>query len=245
MTSFKTLTAASIVALAALVGGCTHTNTTSPIVVSNESTGIVVNGRGEIDVVPNVAVVNLGIEAHGATVAEARNQAAAAAENLHDSLRKNGIAAEDIKTTDLSISPRYDYRNDGSEPKIIGYTVTNTVTVKVRRMADASRVIDDAVDAGGNMTRMNGIFFEIAEAKELREQARAKAVQEARRKAEQLAALSGVELGIPISVEEVSVNIPMPPGRYMMDGAAEATPIEPGTATVSVDVRVRWAIGGS
>jgi hypothetical protein len=238
-----TLVAAAL-ALGALASGCTHNGTTPPpIVVTPDASGIVVSGRGEIDVVPNVAVVSIGVEAHGKTVAEARDRAASAAGALLKSLDDNGVPKTDIKTADLSIQPQYEYPPDRG-PIAVGYTVTNTVTVKIRAMDKVSDVADDAVAAGGDAVRLHGLSFEVAEHDEIHAQARAKAVKEARRKAEQLAELSGVDLGAPISVEEVSYNMPVfPPGRFDMTAEAKAMPIEPGTATLSVDVRVRWSIG--
>jgi uncharacterized protein YggE len=241
---FRNVTFAVALALGALATGCTHSaSTPTPIVVTPDASGIVVSGRGEIDVVPNMAVVSIGVEAHGKTVAEARDRAADAATRLHESLASSGIAKTDIKTTDLSIQPQYEYPPDRG-PIAVGYTVSNTVSVKIKDLKKVSQTVDDAVMAGGDAVRVNGLSFEVIEADALRDQARAKAVKEARAKAEQLAELSGVELGAAISVEEVSFSMPMVPGRFE-SADMKNMPIEPGTASVSVDVRVRWSIGGS
>jgi uncharacterized protein len=234
--------------IAAIIGsafaaGCTH-YAQAPIVISNESTGIVAQGRGEIDAPPDVAIFNVGIELTAPSVAEARDQAAEASNRLMAALENDGIAREDIQTSGLGIQPQYEYPPNG-KPFITGFSVNNQVTVKVRKIESTSRVIDDAVKAGGDDVRLQGIQFEIDDPTKLRELAREKALTEARAKAEQMAQLSGVGLGIPLAVEEVSFSappFPVPMFAGAMDKAAEATPIAAGKTTVSVEVRVRWAI---
>jgi uncharacterized protein YggE len=232
---------------AAFGAGCTHNGGAhGPIVVSNESTGIVVQGRGEMDVQPDVAVVQLGVEATAPSVADAREQAAEAANRLMSALQNDGVAREDIQTRGLSIQPHYVYPPMGGEPKIDGYTVSNHVSAKIRRIDGASRVIDDAVEAGGDAVRLHGIQFEVDDPSDVRTAAREKAIAEARAKAEQMAALSGVKLGAPLAIEEISFSNPGWPVP-MMEGLnkdASSTPVSPGLTKVAVEIRVRWAING-
>ncbi|HZO12553.1 MAG TPA: SIMPL domain-containing protein [Polyangiaceae bacterium] len=229
----------------ALLAGCTHSGPTgnTPIVVTPDSTGVVVQGHGEIEASPDVAVFSIGVESNSRTVADARENAAKSAERIVASLAKNGVDKSDIQTGSLQVSPRYEYTQDRGAI-LLGYTVTNMLTVKVRNLANISRVVDDAIVAGGDDARMQGIHFTIDDPTKVRDKAREKAMAEARAKAEQLAKLAGVELGAPLSVEETSFSMPPVPMPGMMAEAKAMpqTPIEPGMSKISIDVRVRWSI---
>ena len=239
-----TFFSAALVA-SAMLAGCTHGGPTgnTPIVVTPDSTGVVVQGHGEIEASPDVAVFSIGVESNSRTVADARENAAKSAERIVATLAKNGVDKRDIQTGSLQVSPRYDYTQDRGAI-LLGYTVTNMLTVKVRDLAKISRVVDDAIVAGGDDARMQGIHFTIDDPTKVRDKAREKAMIEAREKAEQLAKLAGVELGAPLSVEETSFSMPPVPMPGMMAEAKAMpqTPIEPGMSKISIDVRVRWSI---
>lgn len=209
-----------------------------------ETTGVLVTGHGEVEAPPDTAVFDVGVEVHAKTVAEARDGAAEAADAIIKSVKKNGVDDKDVKTTSLNISPEYNYPRDGGQPTITGYVVTNTIEVRVRKLDNVSKVVDDAVGAGGNSTRLQGIRFEFADNTKLVQQAREAAMKDARAKADQLAKLGGVSLGDPLSVQETQST--PPPVALATAAAAKdavfATPIEPGTGKVSVDVQVRWGI---
>ncbi len=238
---------AAVVALAALfVAGCTG-DTTTVVQPSQEAPGITVSGMGEIFATPDTGFFNVGVESRATTVAEARNQAARAADAVIASLKKNGVDSKDIKTTALSIQPEYDFSRDGQAPRIIGYRVNNSVEVKVRKLDDFSQVLDDAVEAGGDDARVQNIWFDIEDTTALLEQAREAAMKDARQKGEQLAKLGGVKLGDPLAISEVQGPGPTPeyrlaPATGEKSDAAFDTPIEPGTGSLVVNVSVRWGI---
>ena len=104
------------------------------------------------------------------------------------------------------------------------------------------RRFDEAVEAGGNATRVNGIRFGFDDPSKLRDDARQRAVADARRRAEELARLSGIKLGGPITVEELASNQTPAPTLALESADVARMPIERGTGSVSVEVRVRWAI---
>ena len=111
-------------------------------------------------------------------------------------------------------------------------------------MDDASKVIDDAVSAGGNNVVVQSIAFSIEDPTKLREAAREEAMKDVRARATQLARLSGVNLGGPISISEGSAVTPV---TYLSaprtGGAAEAsTPIQPGDLEIAVNVSVLYEI---
>lgn len=234
------LLAASLLTIGLVAVGCSPGDTT--VVASGEQqAGITMGGLGEARAAPDTGYLQVGVEVTRDTVAEARDAAAEAAGEVIASLKDNDVDEADIRTSDLSIYPRYDYRN-GDEPQITGYVVTNRVSVVVRDLDAFSAIFDDAVAAGGDDTRVSGVRFDIEDRETVLMEARALAMADARQKAEQLADLGNVDLGDPLSISESSSGGSVPAFR---DDAAEdggATPIEPGQTTVTVTVSVRYAI---
>jgi len=205
--------------------------------------GITVSGSGEVNAPPDILTLSIGIEAEGRTVALARTEAAAAANRLIDSLKANGVAEKDIQTTSVNIYPQYFY-SPNEPPRITAYTASNTLSVKVRDIDRAGKVIDDGVDAAGDTARLQGIAFGVDDPAPLLKQAREKAVADARSRAEAYAAAAGVNVGDVLSIAETNQSY-VPVIHYAADdiaGSEKSTPIEPGETTVSVNVNVRFAI---
>jgi hypothetical protein len=205
-------------------------------------TGISVSGQGQVSGTPDLATVNLGVEASRDTVQAAREDAAAAMETVIQTLKDNGVADLDIKTSYFSINPRYDQNGQN----ITGFQVSNQLTVKIRDLASVGGIIDQVVLAGGDLTRFQGIYFSIEDVKALEAQARVAAVSDLVDKANQLAALSGVQLGKPYYISENSGFSPLRVAyaeSAMFDQAGgAATNIQPGQVDVTVDVQAIFAI---
>ncbi len=122
-----------------------------------QQTGIWVSGNGEVSATPDIATLNIGIDVVRDTVDAARTDAANAMDAVVKSLTANGIKQEDIKTQYFSIQPRYTYTRD--QPVLQGYQVSNSASVKIRKLDTVGKAIDDASKAGGNLTRINSISF--------------------------------------------------------------------------------------
>jgi hypothetical protein len=210
--------------------------------------GVTVSGEGKVTGAPDIATISLGVSALAPTVAEARMQAATALEGMIASMEANGIAEKDIQTQDLSIYPEYDYNPVDQRQTLRGFRVSNTVVAKVRDIDTTGAVVDDAVDAGGDTTQIQGIAFSIDDPEELRRQAREQAVQDARARAETLAQAGGVSLGEPVTITETSYRAPVYYDEVATGGsaadrqAAPETPIEAGELDVVVTVDVTWGI---
>jgi len=178
------------------------------------------------------------------TVAQAREDAATSMTAITNAVKADGVADKDIQTEQLNISPEYDYSNNRQTLK--GFRVTNTVTVKVRQIDDTSKVVDDAVAAGGNDTQIQGVMFTIDNPDDLKTQARKQAVDDAKNKAQTLASASGVSVGQAIDIAESGAVQPIPFAADAVKSAAGAaapsTPIEPGQVDVTVDVTITWGI---
>lgn len=232
--------ALAIGALALFASACESTTT---LVTSPDPGGISVNGVGTVTVTPDIALLNMGVEVRAPSVAAARKGAAEAADALRASLKRNGIEDRDIKTQGLSIQPEYASRAT-SQPTIIGYIVSNQVTVKVRNLDNASKTLDDAVLAGGNSVRVNGISFAVDDPEKYSSQARALAVKDAKARAEELAKQAGVSLGKPRTITE-SFGGPGPVPAFTRgagDLAEAPTPISPGESEVTINVSILYAV---
>jgi len=234
------------------VSGCNY-NPTEPTSTSgfkvnfgSQNEGIWVNGQGEVTVVPDVALLRLGVESQEASVSEAQSKAAAAMDKLMKALRDGGVAEKDIKTQHFSIQKVSRWDRDTEKEIIIGYRVSNTVLAKIRDVEKAGTIIDAATTAGGDLTRIDSISFSVDDPSEYYEEAREKAMKDARAKAEQLAKLGGVKLGKPTYISEGS-SFPVPRPVFEKAAAAPAlgqveTPISPGEMKISLNVQVVYAI---
>ena len=244
-----------IVAIPALMGctaPATSQSTASPVVVSQQTTGFWVNGKGEITVTPNLATVSLGVETMETNVADAQAEASDGMKKIMKSLADSGINQKDIQTGAFYITQRINWNSYQSS--IIGYTVTNMLTVKIRDMNKVGDIIDSAIAAGGDIIRMDNLTFSVEDPSEIYQQAREKATANARDKAEQYARLLGVKLGAPTYVSEstqqsnpyyygnnvgnyYSGNIPVPTVTDSSDSS-----ISPGQNTITLNITVAYEL---
>ena len=229
--------------------------------------GIWVTGNGKASGAPDIAVVSMGVESVEETAAAARSNAARAMQSVMNALTRAAIADADIQTRHFNISPRYqsveiercdDDNGEGSEreqagttektcykvweSRLIGYSVSNQATVKIRNLEGVGTIIDQVTEAAGNLVRINGINFNIEDPQPLRDEARADAVADMKRKATMLAELSGVKLGRLVYLNEGAAYSPPQP----LYGRAEAafamadsyeTSISPGELDISATVQ--------
>jgi uncharacterized protein YggE len=241
------LVAMSLVLVLAVVGfaGCSAGPTTIGTVdINSQQTGIWVNGEGKVTITPDIATLSLGIEAQATTVTEAQDQAATAMEAVMASLAENGVADKDIQTQYFSIYQVTKWDDFKDEQVVIGYRVTNIVTAKIRDIEQAGPIIDAVAAAGGDYTRINNISFSVDDPTPYYEQARQKAVADAKAKAEQLADLAGVNLGRPTYISEGSVSPPViyREAAMAVPAPAPTTPISPGEIELTLNVQVAYAI---
>ncbi len=252
----KNLMATGLVAVALIVvvlSGCNPTpiasaaETAAPnVTISSQQQGIWVTGRGEATATPDIAILRLGIEAQAASVAMAQSDAAAAMQRVEDALATAGIADKDIQTQYFNIRQVTRWDRDTEQEVVTGYRVTNRVVVKVRQVDDAGAVIDAVVEAGGDLARIDNISFSVEDTTPLYEEAREKAIADAKDRAEQLARLAGVTLDSPtLIVEGGTSGIAYPTSGGMMVERAMAdmeTSISPGEMEITLSVQVAWSI---
>ena len=233
--------------------------TGSVAMAGDAQTGISVTGSGKASAAPDLAVLSLGVEAFAASVAEARDQAATAMDQVVKVLLSRGIAEKDIQTRHFNISPRYTSRDvnrclgpDNTdcfrdrEQVIIGYRVSNQLSVQVRDLDAVGSLIDGVTAVAGDLIRFRGVNFSIEDTKALEIEARAAAVADLMAKAKQIAGLAGVALGKPVFIAEISRSAPktmaMASRDFMAMEAVVETPILTGELDVVVTLQARYAI---
>ena len=205
---------------------------------------IVVSGTGRVAVTPDVADLRLGVAVARPTVEAARAEAATTMEAILAAIENAGVFRRDVRTTLLSIQPRYDYR-DGRPPTLTGYELANAVEVTIRELARLGATVDGALGAGA--TSMDGLSFRLADPGPAEREARQLAMADARARADVLAAAGGLEIdGVSDILEGQPPRPPMPFGKAerMAMAADVPTPIETGTLEVAVSVTVTYRAQG-
>src|SRR5215813_6386510 len=168
-----------------------------------------VTGVSEVKVVPDRAVIEIGVEKQSPSASEAKRTEDAAARRILASLHANGIDDKDVQTTWLTLQPRSYYRK---QVRISYFVATQSLLVTVRDLSRLDAILESLVNAGGN--RIDGIAYETSDLRKYRDQARELAVRAAREKAQALAHALGQEIGkaqlieeSPQSIEYYSYNV--------------------------------------
>ena len=195
---------------------------------------ITVSGSGSVSTVPDSASFSFGVTTEGRTATATLNANAAEMQKVIAAIKNAGVAAADVQTTAVSLSPRYSQNGEA----IVGYTASNTVLAKIRDVKKSGAVIDAAVSAGAN--QVFGPSLTRSDQTALYRQALRAAVANARAKAQSIAGASKVRLGRVLSVTEASAG--PPPTPLAREKIAAETPIEPGTQLIEATVTVEFAI---
>lgn len=202
---------------------------------------ISVAGEGRVKLTPDRVRFNVGVETMAATPSEALEQNNQKIKAVIDSLKKAGAKSEEIQTSNFSIHPQFEYV-DNRRPRIIGYQVTNSVTVTREATTDAGRLLQAAVNAGVNQA--SGISFFVADESRAREEGLRKAFADARAKAETLARAAGRTVGRAVAITEGGappVSLPPMYGRVAMASEAKmdmSVPVEQGQQELRFTVSV-------
>lgn len=202
-----------------------------------------VTGEGDVSVQPDQVVVGFGIDTAAPQLAAARDENATRTQNLLNQLKKLGVDSKDIRTNFLQIGPRYDYIN--GKRKFVEYTAHKSFTVTINDVAGYGKILQAALDAG--VEQVSGVQFKTSKEKELEEEARKRAIADARRKADTLAGAAGRKVGPVLLIEENAVGgvaVPMYAmvrQKSMMADAPEDQ-LAPGEITVRANVNVRFTL---
>jgi len=202
-----------------------------------ETRQVTVVGAGKVQGTPDTLTVNASIEFVAPDVSGAMNQTSDRQQALIDALVASGIDRKDISTTQVSLQPQF---AGGDSTAIIGYRASNSIDVKIRKLDTASQTLALIVSTGGDAARINSVNYSIEDDSQLVKDARARAFNDAKDRAQQYAQLSGLDLGKVISITESGGATPPPPPMPYSRGGAEmaAVPVEPGQQTVGFSVTV-------
>jgi uncharacterized protein YggE len=190
-------------------------------------------GHGDVSVVPDQATVTAGVHTQAATAAEALAENSKQMNAVVDALKAAG--GGDLQTQQVSLSPQTDQNGN-----VQSYAADDSVSANAA-IADAGKLIDAAVAAGANT--VDGPSLGVSDQDAAYRQALAKAMADARAKAEALGQAGGFGVGPVSSVTEQSTQTPLPFVRAAAGKAADSTPVEAGTQDVTADVSVTFAIG--
>lgn len=238
-----------LVVIAATVG-CVLWATAVQAAEDMQPARIIVTGQGSASVAPDMAVLDLTVTREADTAQAALKAGSAAMAEVLAAMKKAGLAERDLQTSGFSIQPRYSRPTSRSAsetdvPRIVGYTVRNALSVKVRDIDEVGIILDKSVSLGVN--EGGNINFTNDDPSATVTEARIQAMKDAASKATTLAEAAGVKVGKILEISEQSYY-PRPVAASMMRMSAadsytsEAVPIAAGENTYNVTVNVSYAI---
>ena len=231
--------AATAVALAALTGCDSPTPEPAPGANPRQVT---VLGSGQVQGVPDTLTAGAGIEFTAPDVTAAMDQTNDRQQAVINALVSAGLERKNISTTEVTLQPQYGSPEPNGAAKITGYRATNAIEIKIHPTDTASRMLALIVSTGGDATRISSVSYSIADDSQLVKDARARAFNDAKNRADQYAQLSGLTLGKVLSISETgstpAAGVPAAPQKAM----PAAVPLEPGQQTVSFSVTAVWEL---
>jgi uncharacterized protein len=225
-----------LIVLALFFSGC------SAAVLQEPAPSITVTGTATASGPPDTAEVTAGVVTQAPTAAQALAQNSAAMDGVLRAVSGLGIAARDVRTSGVNVMPQRAQPQPGRPmaPEIVGYEVHNQIHVKVRDLKLVGRLLDVLVAQGVNT--LGGMTLSIADPAPLLAGARARAIADARRKAEVYATAAGAKVGKVIFIRDASAGPPRPMMMGRMVAAQAAVPIAPGEQELEVSVSVTYGI---
>ena len=200
---------------------------------------ISVTGTGRINIAPDKVTFTAGVETSAPTVEDAVNQNTTQTNALIAALKKAGASDKEIRTSNFSVFPQYEYI-ENRRPRVTGFNAVNTVTVTRKNATDASKLLTAAVSAGAN--QISGLTFGVHDQQKARDRGLQLAFEDAKAKAALLASAAGRGVGRAISIVEGSAPQDVPRPMYGKTAALEArvanVPVETGEDELSFSVSV-------
>ncbi len=203
---------------------------------------VTVTGVGSVSVVPDAVRFYPSVTALAAKSAEALSTASKTATAVRNALKAEGVATKDIKSSNLSVYPEYNYTQEKGSV-IVGYRATQSFNVVIRKAENAGKIVEAVVNAGNDNVQINGIVPFITKGSAAMEEARAAAVADAKARAVSYAKLLGTTLGKVVFLQENSApsyNFPMLGVAKAEDGSTPV--IDLGEEELSLSITVRWAL---
>lgn len=215
-------------------------------ITTQKSDFFTVTGVGKATVTPDVAIINVGVTAQGATVKLAQKELNTKMDAIAKAVKQLSIDTKDIKTANYSINPRYDYQS--TTQRIVGYDANSSLTIKVRDMDRVNDVVDASTANGAN--QVGGISFDVDDRTKIENEARELAVADAKKKADTAAKIAGFALGRIVNYQEGANGSPRSPELMYAkampaDGAGDAavaSTIEPGANEITIHVSLSYEL---
>jgi uncharacterized protein YggE len=212
-------------------------------ITTNKTDLFTVSGEGKATATPDTAMLSLGVTKQANSVKTAQEQVNEVSNKISSDLKALGVKVTDIKTTNYSVNPNYDFTN--GKQTITGYVVSQNVEIKLQPIDQANKAIDIATQDGANTVGGVSFILDDATQDKLEMQARKEAIDNAKKKAQETAQLAGIKLGKIINVSESSNQIPRP--MYAMDakavgseGLTQPTTLQPGENNVSITITLSY-----
>ena len=222
--------------------GSSGSSSATPGVVQNAHT-VTVHGTGIVRAVPDVLDIVFAAEGNASTAKAALDQVGSASDAIVKLAKSNKVDKKDIQSSQIYLSPTYDY-NDGTS-RIVGYVASVTITVTLRDPDRAPGLLDAAATEAGNSLRLRGMTWSVDDPSKALEDARVAAMADAKARAQTLTESGGAKLGKVLSISESSQSV-SPPVYDTSGGKGEsASPgvaVEAGTESITVNVDVVYEI---
>lgn len=248
---FLQVSAGVLCLVLAVVAGCAamrpwYKNIRAEVTSQPYARTISVTGEGKITIKPDIAVVSLSVVTQGPTVKQVTTDGNTRMTKVIDSIKALGVDAKDIRSSQYNL-----YANSTWDPKqaptINGYTLTQEVTIKVRKLDNVENILQAGINSGAN--QVGQLQFQLDNPEMARAEARDLAFEQAKQKARDMAASAGVNLGRVVTFSESDgYTPPMYPmanfarGEVAMDAAVPAPSIQPGSQDTMMNVTVTYEI---
>lgn len=229
-------------ALAVAAGAATGAAAQAAPAVLQTGTLLTLTAEGQTTRTPDVAEVSTGVVTTAPTAAAAMRDNAARMNAVVDAVKKAGVADRDIQTSGLNLSPQYRYENN-QPPVLTGYQASNTVSLRIRNIADTGKLLDALVAVGAN--QINGPNFVVDKPEAALNEARVAAVKTGRARADLYAGAAGLKVKRIVSITEAGGFDPGPRPMMMkaaMEAAPAASPVAPGEVALNVNVTMTFEL---
>jgi uncharacterized protein len=233
---------AFMAALALGAGSLTSTAGAQQASISQSISGtrLDINATGEVTRVPDVAVITAGVISRSPSARDAIQDTSNRMSKVLSALKRAGIDDRDIQTSNVSLSPEYRYP-ENSPPQLVGYTASNSVTVRFRDLRNSGKILDALVAEGAN--QISGPNLVVDKPETALDEARARAITIARARAELYARNLGLRVVRVVAVNESGGYYAPPPAPPMLERAQMAsTRIEPGEQKLQVNLAVTFEL---
>jgi uncharacterized protein YggE len=199
-----------------------------------------ISATGEVTRVPDVAIISAGVISRSPTATAALQDSANRMDRVLAALKRAGVADRDIQTSNVNLNAEYRYP-ENQAPQLVGYTATNTVTIRFRDIRSSGKILDALVSEGSNQISGPNLVVDKPEA--ALDEARAKAIASGRARADLYAKSLGMRIVRVVAVSESGgYYAPPPPAPMMARAELASTKIEPGEQKLQVNVAMTFEL---